>query len=163
MTFINDSGWCLFFVSHHVCGHWKVAFKLNDYFKRWFQSRSFSVGSSISASSRTRIELQVNVKEKTSCRFWYLHDSHLITLWRWSVLVTKDSQMTLFFSFFWSVDSLRCHPEDQQPDTEVVPPDPTLRTLVYDLTSVHTNEKCLSTIDQYRNAILNVTCFFFSF
>uniref|UniRef100_A0A3P9CV04 Uncharacterized protein n=1 Tax=Maylandia zebra TaxID=106582 RepID=A0A3P9CV04_9CICH len=41
-----------------------------------------------------------------------------------------------------SVDSLRCHPEDQQPDTEVVPPDPTLRTLVYDLTSVHTNEKC---------------------
>ncbi|XP_063331305.1 snRNA-activating protein complex subunit 3 [Pelmatolapia mariae] len=29
-----------------------------------------------------------------------------------------------------SVDSLRCHPEDQQPDTEVVPPDPTLRTLV---------------------------------
>ncbi|XP_049427718.1 snRNA-activating protein complex subunit 3 [Epinephelus fuscoguttatus] len=29
-----------------------------------------------------------------------------------------------------SVDSLRCHPEDQQPDTEVVPPDPTLKTLV---------------------------------
>ncbi|XP_033481131.1 snRNA-activating protein complex subunit 3 isoform X1 [Epinephelus lanceolatus] len=29
-----------------------------------------------------------------------------------------------------SVDSLRCHPEDQQPDTDVVPPDPTLKTLV---------------------------------
>ncbi|XP_056265748.1 snRNA-activating protein complex subunit 3 [Pseudoliparis swirei] len=29
-----------------------------------------------------------------------------------------------------SVDSLRCHPEDQQPETDVVPPDPTLRTLV---------------------------------
>ncbi|XP_037328442.1 snRNA-activating protein complex subunit 3 isoform X1 [Pungitius pungitius] len=29
-----------------------------------------------------------------------------------------------------SVDSLRCHPEDQQPDTELVPPDPTLRTLI---------------------------------
>ncbi|KAM8880346.1 snRNA-activating protein complex subunit 3 [Spinachia spinachia] len=29
-----------------------------------------------------------------------------------------------------SVESLRCHPEDQQPDTEMVPPDPTLRTLV---------------------------------
>lgn len=150
MTFNNDSGWCLFFVSHDVCGHWKVAFKINDYFKRWFQSRSFTVGSLISANSGTRIELQVKrwplwnktSKEKKSCRFWYSHDSHLITLWRWSVLFTKDSQMTLFFSFFWSVDSLRCHPEDQQPDTEVVPPDPTLRTLVYDLTSVHTNEKC---------------------
>ncbi|XP_069023216.1 snRNA-activating protein complex subunit 3 isoform X2 [Embiotoca jacksoni] len=29
-----------------------------------------------------------------------------------------------------SVDSLRCHPEDQQPDTDLVPPDSTLRTLV---------------------------------
>lgn len=107
MTFINDSGWCLFFVSHDVCGHWKVAFKINDYFKRWFQSRSFTVGSLISANSGTRIELQVKrwplwnktSKEKKSCRFWYSHDSHLITLWRWSVLFTKDSQMTLFFFF----------------------------------------------------------------
>uniref|UniRef100_A0A3Q0SHF7 Uncharacterized protein n=1 Tax=Amphilophus citrinellus TaxID=61819 RepID=A0A3Q0SHF7_AMPCI len=38
-----------------------------------------------------------------------------------------------------SVDSLRCHPEDQQPDTELVPPDVTLRTLVYDLYSLNTN------------------------
>ncbi|KAM9857003.1 snRNA-activating protein complex subunit 3 [Aulostomus maculatus] len=29
-----------------------------------------------------------------------------------------------------SVDSLRCHPEDEKPDTEVVPPDPTLKTLI---------------------------------
>ncbi|XP_071768551.1 snRNA-activating protein complex subunit 3 [Centroberyx gerrardi] len=29
-----------------------------------------------------------------------------------------------------SLDSLRCHPVDQPPDTEVVPPDSTLRTLV---------------------------------
>ncbi|KAK5865610.1 hypothetical protein PBY51_019867 [Eleginops maclovinus] len=29
-----------------------------------------------------------------------------------------------------SLDSLRCHPEDQPPDPEVVPPDPTLKTLV---------------------------------
>ncbi|XP_040892478.1 snRNA-activating protein complex subunit 3 [Toxotes jaculatrix] len=29
-----------------------------------------------------------------------------------------------------SLDSLRCHPEDQEPDTEVVPPDPTLKTLM---------------------------------
>ncbi|XP_076583508.1 snRNA-activating protein complex subunit 3 [Chaetodon auriga] len=29
-----------------------------------------------------------------------------------------------------SLDSLRCHPEDQQPDADVVPPDPTLKTLV---------------------------------
>ncbi|XP_070835649.1 snRNA-activating protein complex subunit 3 [Chaetodon trifascialis] len=29
-----------------------------------------------------------------------------------------------------SLDSLRCHPEDQQPDANVVPPDPTLKTLV---------------------------------
>ncbi|XP_044203034.1 snRNA-activating protein complex subunit 3 [Thunnus albacares] len=29
-----------------------------------------------------------------------------------------------------SLDSLRCHPEDQQPDTDVVPPDPMLTTLV---------------------------------
>ncbi|KAM7394377.1 hypothetical protein PAMP_021184 [Pampus punctatissimus] len=29
-----------------------------------------------------------------------------------------------------SLDSLRCHPEDQPPDTDVVPPDPTLKTLV---------------------------------
>ncbi|KAM4583695.1 snRNA-activating protein complex subunit 3 [Odontesthes bonariensis] len=29
-----------------------------------------------------------------------------------------------------SLESLRCHPEDQQPDTEVVPPDPTLKTLI---------------------------------
>ncbi|XP_026214699.1 snRNA-activating protein complex subunit 3 [Anabas testudineus] len=29
-----------------------------------------------------------------------------------------------------SVDSLRCHPEDQQPDPEVVPPNSTLKTLV---------------------------------
>ncbi|KAM9363715.1 snRNA-activating protein complex subunit 3 [Symphorus nematophorus] len=29
-----------------------------------------------------------------------------------------------------SLDSLRCHPEDQQPDTDVVPPDATLKTLV---------------------------------
>lgn len=24
----------VYFVSHDVCGHWKVAFKINDYFKR---------------------------------------------------------------------------------------------------------------------------------
>ncbi|XP_030005153.1 snRNA-activating protein complex subunit 3 [Sphaeramia orbicularis] len=29
-----------------------------------------------------------------------------------------------------SIDSLRCHPVDQPPDTEVVPPDPTLKTLI---------------------------------
>ncbi|KAF3687763.1 snRNA-activating protein complex subunit 3 [Channa argus] len=29
-----------------------------------------------------------------------------------------------------SLDSLRCYPEDQQPDTDLVPPDSTLRTLV---------------------------------
>nr|XP_040043034.1 snRNA-activating protein complex subunit 3 [Gasterosteus aculeatus aculeatus] len=29
-----------------------------------------------------------------------------------------------------SVGSLRCHPDDQQPDTNVVPSDPTLRTLI---------------------------------
>ncbi|XP_035516219.1 snRNA-activating protein complex subunit 3 [Morone saxatilis] len=29
-----------------------------------------------------------------------------------------------------SLDSLRCHPEDQEPDTDVVPPDPTLQTLI---------------------------------
>ncbi|XP_028264580.1 snRNA-activating protein complex subunit 3 [Parambassis ranga] len=29
-----------------------------------------------------------------------------------------------------SIDSLRCHPEDQPPDMEVVPPDPTLKTLI---------------------------------
>ncbi|KAM8771446.1 snRNA-activating protein complex subunit 3 [Acanthopagrus schlegelii] len=29
-----------------------------------------------------------------------------------------------------SVDSLRCHPEDQPPDTDVVPEDPTLKTLI---------------------------------
>ncbi|KAG7486803.1 hypothetical protein JOB18_038969 [Solea senegalensis] len=29
-----------------------------------------------------------------------------------------------------SVDSLRCHPKDQQPDTDVVPPDPRLSTLI---------------------------------
>ncbi|CAJ1052408.1 snRNA-activating protein complex subunit 3 isoform X1 [Xyrichtys novacula] len=29
-----------------------------------------------------------------------------------------------------SLDSLRCHPEDQQPDTNVVPDDPTLKTLI---------------------------------
>ncbi|XP_026159635.1 snRNA-activating protein complex subunit 3 [Mastacembelus armatus] len=29
-----------------------------------------------------------------------------------------------------SLESLRCHPEDQQPDPEVVPPDSTLKTLV---------------------------------
>lgn len=40
-----------------------------------------------------------------------------------------------FISIFFppsSLDSLRCHPEDQQPDPDVVPPDPTLGTLVYD-------------------------------
>uniref|UniRef100_A0A3Q3IJB5 snRNA-activating protein complex subunit 3 n=1 Tax=Monopterus albus TaxID=43700 RepID=A0A3Q3IJB5_MONAL len=35
-----------------------------------------------------------------------------------------------------SLESLRCHPEDQQPDTEVVPQDATLKTLVYGLFSV---------------------------
>ncbi|CAB1460055.1 unnamed protein product [Pleuronectes platessa] len=29
-----------------------------------------------------------------------------------------------------SIDSLRCHPEDEQPDPEVVPPNPTLQTLI---------------------------------
>ncbi|XP_022058605.1 snRNA-activating protein complex subunit 3 [Acanthochromis polyacanthus] len=29
-----------------------------------------------------------------------------------------------------SIDSLRCHPEDEQPDMEVVPPNPTLKTLI---------------------------------
>ncbi|KAM4595026.1 snRNA-activating protein complex subunit 3 [Fundulus diaphanus] len=30
-----------------------------------------------------------------------------------------------------SVDSLRCHPEDQEPDKEVLPPSPTLKTLIH--------------------------------
>lgn len=44
------------------------------------------------------------------------------------------SVQTDFISIFspTSLDSLRCHPEDQKPDPDIIPPEPTLRTLVYD-------------------------------
>lgn len=40
--------------------------------------------------------------------------------------------MTLPFFCSLSLESLHCHPEDQKPDPDVVPPEPTLKTLMYD-------------------------------
>ena len=47
--------------------------------------------------------------------------------------LSLNCAMTLpFFPFLLSLDSLRCHPEDQKPDPDVVPPESTLKTLMYD-------------------------------
>ena len=69
----------------------------------------------------------------------------------------------VFHVFLSSLDSLRCHPEDQQPNTDVVPPDATLKTLVYDSSSLVTIHIVSLINHQHANKLnaLCCCCFFF--
>lgn len=48
--------------------------------------------------------------------------------------LSKNEQMCNCFLLLFSssLDSLRCHPEDQKPDPDVIPSNSTLKTLMYD-------------------------------